>query len=140
MDKYCHNPLCDSEAVKDVKVSVNRPSDEKRSLCACCEEVFLWGVQHGKMLSGGQAHQRPHGRMTVVPVEEKGPASLWWVVHTIEVSAADAQMAAALAYQFMKDPQSPLPVLEVANGNGNVTRVDLSQTQERSSSKEDDPA
>ena len=51
MEKYCQNPLCDTEAVKEVEVSVKKPSDEKRSLCACCEEVFVWGVQHGKKLS-----------------------------------------------------------------------------------------
>ena len=291
MEKYCQNPLCDAEAVKQVKVSVKKASDERRSLCACCEEVFVWGVQHGKMLwrkrkqwilaiadkgiiayaeayasqkkaeqglidylrkeesydgpdeiteaaawlaehderlgaeifaaespdnhddadirceaerleqflaEGGfivlaenqqdphpgqpleawayqgsldfskatpvnfglgnsvaevlaalneqleqaghpcQARQHPHGRMTVVPLEDKGVSSLWWVVHTLEVSAADAQTAAALAYQFMKDPKSPPPVLEIADGQGKVTRVDLSQKQEHPGSKEDD--
>ena len=51
MKTYCENPLCDTEAVTVVEVSVKKPSDEKRSLCACCEEVYFWGVQHGKMLS-----------------------------------------------------------------------------------------
>jgi len=51
METYCQNPLCDAEAVRQVKVSVKKASDERRSLCACCEEVFVWGVQHGKMLS-----------------------------------------------------------------------------------------
>ena len=291
MEKYCQNTLCHAEPVKEVEVSVKKPSDERRSLCARCKEVFDWGVQHGKMLwrkrkqwilaiadkgiiayaeayssqkkaeqglidylrkeerydgpdeiseaaswlaehderlgaeifaaespdnnddadvpfaaerlervlaeggfivlaenqqdpqpgqpleawayqgtldfnkatpitfglgsnvmdvlavlneqlkqarPPGQTHQHPHGRMTVVPLEDKGPASLWWVVHTIEVSAADVQTAAALAYQFMKDPKSPLPVLEIADGQGKVTRVDLSQTQQHPSSKEDD--
>ena len=51
METYCQNPLCDAEAVRQVKVSVKKASDERRSLCACCEEVFVWGVQHGKMLA-----------------------------------------------------------------------------------------
>jgi len=54
MEKYCQNPLCDTEAVKEVKVSVQKPADENRSLCACCEEVFVWGVQHGKKISRRQ--------------------------------------------------------------------------------------
>jgi hypothetical protein len=54
MEKYCQNPLCEAEAVKEVKVSVRKPSDEKRALCACCEEVFVWGMQHGKKLSRRQ--------------------------------------------------------------------------------------
>ena len=41
-DKYCQNPLCGAEAVKEVKVSVEKASDGERSLCACCEEVFVW--------------------------------------------------------------------------------------------------
>ena len=51
MKTYCENPLCDTEAITVVEVSVKIPSDEKRSLCATCEEVFVWGVQHGKILS-----------------------------------------------------------------------------------------
>ena len=54
METYCQNPLCDAEAVKVVRVSVKKPSDERRSLCACCEEVFVWGVQHGKKTSRRQ--------------------------------------------------------------------------------------
>ena len=35
-------------------MSAKQPSDERRSLCSCCEEVFVWGVQHGKKLSRRQ--------------------------------------------------------------------------------------
>ena len=49
MEEYCQNPLCENEAGKDVPVSVNRASDERRSLCAVCEEAYSWGVQHGRM-------------------------------------------------------------------------------------------
>ncbi len=49
MEKYCQNPLCENEAVKEVPVSIRKPSDQKRSLCGACEEVYSWGVQQGKM-------------------------------------------------------------------------------------------
>ena len=49
MEKYCQNQLCENEAAKDVPVSVDRASDESRSLCAVCEEAYSWGVQHGRM-------------------------------------------------------------------------------------------
>ncbi len=51
MKKYCQNSLCDNEAVKEVPVSVRKPSDQKRSLCAACEEAYSWGVQQGTMSS-----------------------------------------------------------------------------------------
>ena len=47
MERYCQNPLCENEAAKVVPVSVDKPSDQKRALCAVCEEVYSWGVQHG---------------------------------------------------------------------------------------------
>ena len=47
MEKYCQNPLCENEAIKVVPVSVDKPSDQQRALCAACEEVYTWGVQHG---------------------------------------------------------------------------------------------
>lgn len=47
MERYCQNPHCENEAGKVVPVSVDRPSDQKRALCAVCEEVYTWGVQHG---------------------------------------------------------------------------------------------
>ena len=51
MKQFCENPNCDNPAVKKVRVSVALPSDQKRSLCATCEEVYSWGVQHGMMTS-----------------------------------------------------------------------------------------
>ncbi|MEN6425880.1 MAG: hypothetical protein ABFE13_10990 [Phycisphaerales bacterium] len=51
MERYCQNPLCENEATKIVPVSVDHPSDQKRSLCAVCEEAYSWGVQHGCMTS-----------------------------------------------------------------------------------------
>jgi hypothetical protein len=51
MERYCQNPLCENEAAKIVPVSVDKPSDQKRALCAVCEEVYSWGVQHGRIAS-----------------------------------------------------------------------------------------
>ena len=51
MEKYCENPLCENEAVVEVPVSVNKPSDRKRSLCAVCRQAYDWGVQHGRITS-----------------------------------------------------------------------------------------
>ena len=47
MERYCQNRLCENEATKTVPVSVDKPADQKRALCAACEEVYTWGVQHG---------------------------------------------------------------------------------------------
>jgi len=51
MERYCQNPLCENEATKIVPVSVDRPFDQKRALCAVCEETYSWGVQHGQITS-----------------------------------------------------------------------------------------
>ena len=51
MERYCQNPLCENQAAKIVPVSVDKPSDQKRALCAACEEVYTWGVQHGRIAS-----------------------------------------------------------------------------------------
>lgn len=51
MEKYCQNPLCENESTKIVPVSVDKPSDQKRALCAMCEEAYSWGVQHGRTMS-----------------------------------------------------------------------------------------
>jgi hypothetical protein len=48
METYCQNPLCQNEAIKEVRVSVEKPGDQVRALCALCEEVYTWGVQHGR--------------------------------------------------------------------------------------------
>jgi len=49
MKDFCENQYCDSPGAKVVPVSVNKPSDQKRTLCVPCEEAYTWGVQHGKM-------------------------------------------------------------------------------------------
>jgi len=47
MKEFCENSLCKHPGVKAVPVSVDGPSDQTRTLCAACEEVYSWGVQHG---------------------------------------------------------------------------------------------
>ena len=49
MERFCENSLCENEAVKMVPVSVNKASNQKRSLCAACQEAYDWGVQHARM-------------------------------------------------------------------------------------------
>ncbi len=51
MKPFCENPNCENPGFKEVAVSVNEPSDQKRTLCATCEEAYTYGVQHG-MMSG----------------------------------------------------------------------------------------
>jgi len=51
METYCQNTFCETAAVGKVPVSVNKPSDETRALCAACKEAYTWGVQHGKKVS-----------------------------------------------------------------------------------------
>jgi len=51
MEQHCQNPFCENEATKVVAVSVDKPSDQQRSLCAACEEAYSWGVQHGCMMA-----------------------------------------------------------------------------------------
>ncbi len=51
MDKFCDNPRCENEATKQVPVSEHKLSDQTRWLCAACEEVFSWGVQHGRTVA-----------------------------------------------------------------------------------------
>jgi len=51
MKTFCENPLCQSQSVKEVPVSVETPADQIRALCAACEEVYTWGVQHGRMVT-----------------------------------------------------------------------------------------
>ena len=47
MREYCENELCENPGFKEVRVSVDRPGDQVRTLCATCEEAYTWGVQHG---------------------------------------------------------------------------------------------
>ena len=60
MKPFCDNPNCESPGFKEVPVSVNKPSDQKRTLCATCEEAYTWGVQHGMIVAGADpAMPRP---------------------------------------------------------------------------------
>ena len=117
MEKYCQNPLCGNEAAKQVPVSVEKASDQKRSLCAVCEEVFMWGVQHGQMSKSGWQIDPPP--------KENGPEPLYRVVYVIDVNAPDRRRAAERAYAMMSDPASLRPVLHILDYRGGDTIVDL---------------
>ena len=53
--KYCDNTLCENPVFKEVPVSVRRAGDQKRSLCAACEEAYSTGVQHGTFVAREEA-------------------------------------------------------------------------------------
>ena len=83
MEEYCQNPTCDNKAVKEVPVSVEKPSDQTRSLCASCEGVYTWGVQHGTMLEGLKIASPP---------EEMGDEPLFRVVYMIDVNSGEVRL------------------------------------------------
>ncbi len=119
MEEYCQNQLCENKAVKEVPVSVEKPSDQTRSLCATCEEVYTWGVQHDKMICEGLKIE--------APPEEIGDEPLFRVVYVIDVNSADAREAALYTHRIMTDPDSLAPVLQVIDSGGKATEVDLSE-------------
>jgi len=65
MKKYCQNPLCKNESFKEVAVSIKKPADQTRSLCAVCEKAYTWGLQHVRMAS----QQR---KVWILAVADKG--------------------------------------------------------------------
>jgi len=119
METYCQNPFCENEAVKEVPVSVEKPSDQTRSLCAACEESYTWGVQHGRMTC--------QGLKIDPPPEEKGDEHLFRVVYVIDVNAGEVREAAEYTYRIMTDPESLPPVLQVIDSKGHNTEIDLSE-------------
>ena len=119
MEEYCQNQLCENKAVEEVPVSVAKPSDQTRSLCASCEEVYTWGVQHGTMICEGLKIEPPP--------EEMGDEPLFRVVYMIDVNSGDVNEAAEYTHRIMTDPRSLRPVLNVIDSAGNVTEVDLSK-------------
>lgn len=119
MGKHCQNPLCAGAAVTEVAVSLRKPSDEHRALCAACLEVYTWGMQHGG--------RPPRGLLIEPPPKEKGPGPLYRVVYVIDVNAANIQDAAEYTHRIMTDPSSLPPVLHVLDHRGRDTIVDLSE-------------
>ncbi len=65
MEKFCQNPYCETPSVREVPVSVNKPSDQVRAVCATCEEAYTWGVQHGKKVS-------QHRKVWILAIADKG--------------------------------------------------------------------
>jgi hypothetical protein len=55
MKEFCENEYCENPGAKVVPVSVDKPSDERRTLCIPCEEAYTWGVQHGTITSKSPA-------------------------------------------------------------------------------------
>ena len=48
MKDFCENQFCENPGAKVVPVSIDKPSDLRRTLCNTCEEAYTWGVQHGR--------------------------------------------------------------------------------------------
>ena len=118
MEEYCQNPLCENRAAKEVLASVEAPGDQARLLCAACEEVYTWGVQHGSRID--------YGLRVDPPPEEMGPEPLYTAVYIIDVNAANVHEAAEYAHRIMTDPGSMRPVLIVIDSKGGCATVDLS--------------
>jgi len=121
MKEYCENPFCENKAVKDVPVSVDKPSDQTRSLCAACDEPYTWGVQHGRMTC--------QDLKIDPPPEEKGDEPLFRVVYMIDVNAGDVHEAAEYTHRIMTDPDSLPPVLQVIDSKGKSIEIDLSMNE-----------
>jgi len=119
MEKYCQNPLCENKAIVEVPVSVETASDRTRALCAVCEEVYTWGVQHGRFASPGLRIEPPP--------KEKGDEPLFRVVYIIDVNSSNVREAAEYTHRIMTDPDSLPPVLHVIDCNGKSMEVDLSK-------------
>jgi hypothetical protein len=128
MEEHCQNPLCQNKAVKEVPVSVEKPSDQVRALCATCGEPYTWGVQHGTMLC--------EGLKIDPPPEDWGDEPLFRVVYMIDVNAATVREAAEYTYRIMTDRDSLRPVLQVIDFKGNSTEIDLSEDDDDSDEDE----
>lgn len=70
--------------------------------------------------------RRAQGLIIEPPPKETGPERLYRVVYVIDVGAMNPQQAAEHAYEIMADPESMRPVLDVLDGAGRHTWVDLS--------------
>ena len=117
MEESCQNPLCENKAAKEVPVSMEAPGDQVKALCAACEEVYAWGVQHGGRIDQGLRVDHPG--------EEMGLEPLYTVVYTIDVYAANVHEAAEYVHRIMTDPYSMRPVLIMIDSKGGCTTVDL---------------
>ena len=65
MKEFCENQYCERPGCNEVAVSVQNPGDQKRTLCAPCEEAYSWGVRHGRMTV-------EHARLFITVVTDRG--------------------------------------------------------------------
>jgi len=84
--RYCDNPLCETEAVRTVSVSIKKPGDSTRHYCAACYEAYCVGVQHGRLSENPFAYARLQEEPTPPPWRIKG-----W-----QIFAADRQVKGTL--------------------------------------------
>ena len=90
MEKFCQNPYCESPSFKEVPVSVKKPSDQVRALCAPCEEAYIWGVQHGRK-TAEYIHRPGADKEQIPPAELDGdlPEAEQVVVISVSGGVAD---------------------------------------------------
>jgi hypothetical protein len=130
MEEFCQNPLCENKAAREVPISMEAPGDQVRVLCAACEIVYTWGVQHGGRID--------YGLRIDPPGEEMEPEPLYSVVYIIDVGAPNVREAAEYVHRIMTDPDSMRPVLIVIDSKGECTTVDLSDDDATSDDAADD--
>lgn len=86
MKEYCETPLCQNRSVREVRVSVDKPSDQVRSLCANCKEAYTWGLQHGKATAWSE-------EILILTVADKGV-----IVHVEAFRSEDGARKGLLEY------------------------------------------
>lgn len=128
MHKFCQNPFCEVEAVEEVNVSVRTPSDETRSVCACCEEVYIWGVQHGKKIS-------TKSKQWILAIADKGIITYVMVYSTkkqaehglvnylrnAENYDGPDEFSEALSWVARHDDRMSVEIIEVESGSNDDT-------------------
>ena len=96
MEPFCQNPYCESPSFKEVPVSVRKPSDQVRALCAPCEEAYVWGVQHGRKTTESR-------KLWILAVADRGIISLTRAYDT-EVAAQKGLVNYLRQYHGYKGP------------------------------------
>ena len=96
MEKFCQNPYCESPSFKEVPVSVRKPSDQVRALCAPCEESYVWGVQHGRKTAEAK-------KLWILAVADRGIICLTRAYDS-EVAAQKGLVKYLRQYQGYKGP------------------------------------
>ena len=123
MKRFCQNEHCDNPGAKVVPVSVDQPSDQKRTLCITCEEAYSIGVQHGTMVASARPALPHLGRFLgkggfVILAHNKGdpsqhgPMEAWAYTGPLDLA-----IATPVIFGVGKCAQEALEALDVLLGN-----------------------